>query len=122
MELRKAVFSNEEAAVDDLAKDYFWDKILTSKDLFEIDDGLQNGQKWGKKAVKSGEKKNFHFGDLDVKKWENHPFLRQPWAASPQHCQCVVRKLGNSCKGRSSRGTRNTIAYEELRYEKFRKF
>ena len=78
MELRKAVFSNEEAAVDDLATGCFCYKALIDKTLFEIDEGLQIGQKWGKKAVKSGEKKNFHFEDLDVKKWENHPFLRQP--------------------------------------------
>ena len=68
MALREPSFSNEEATVDDLATGYFCDKILIDKTLFEIDEGLQNGQKWGKKAVKSGEKKNFHFGDLDVKK------------------------------------------------------
>ena len=72
------MFSNEEAAVADLATVYFCNKMLISKTLFEIDESKQKGQKWGKKAVKSGEKKNFHFGDLDVKKWENHPFLRQP--------------------------------------------
>ena len=66
MELRKAVFSNEEAAVDDLATGCFCYKALIDKTLFEIDEGLQNGQKWGKKAVKSGEKKNFHFGDFPL--------------------------------------------------------
>ena len=63
MELRKEVFLNEEAAVDDLATGCFCDKMLIDKTLFEIDEGLQNGQKWDKTAVKSGEKKNFHFGD-----------------------------------------------------------
>ena len=43
MELRKAVFSNEEAAVDDLVTGNFRDKMLISKTLFEIDEGKQNG-------------------------------------------------------------------------------
>ena len=59
---------DEEAAVEQLVKGYFCDKILIDKMLFEIDEGLQNGQKWGKKAAKSREKKNFHFGDFAVKK------------------------------------------------------
>ena len=45
MDSRKEVFLNEEAAVDDLATDYFYDKMLIDKTLFEIDEGLQNGQK-----------------------------------------------------------------------------
>ena len=43
MDGRKAVFSNEEAAVDDLATGYFCDKMLIDKTLFEIDEGAQNG-------------------------------------------------------------------------------
>ena len=61
-------FWNEEAAVDDLATDCFCDKMLIDKTLFEIDEGNQNGQKWGKKAVKSEEKKNFHFDDFGIQK------------------------------------------------------
>ena len=42
--------------------------MLIDNRLFEIDEGEQTGQKRGKNAVKSGGQKNFHFGDLDVKK------------------------------------------------------
>ena len=42
--------------------------MLIDNRLFEIDEGEQTGQKRGKNAVNSGGKKNFHFGDLDVKK------------------------------------------------------
>ena len=70
---------DEEAAVDDLAKGYFWNKILIDKRLFEIGKDEQKGQKWGKKTLKRGGQKNFHFGNFGVKKWENHPFLRMQW-------------------------------------------
>ena len=68
MELCKQVIFDKEAAVDELAKGYFRDKLLIIKSLFEIDKGKQKGLKWGKKAPKSGEKKNFHFGIFEVKK------------------------------------------------------
>ena len=61
MEGRKAVFSNEEAAVDDLATGCFCYKALIDKTLFEIDEGLQIGQKWGKKAVKKRGEEKFSF-------------------------------------------------------------
>ena len=67
---REQSFFDEEAAVDELAKGRFWDKALIDKRLFEINEGEQTGQKRGKNAVKRGGQKNFHFGDLDVKKWE----------------------------------------------------
>ena len=68
MEGREEPFLDEEAAVDDLAKGCFCDKVLTDNSLFEIDEGEQMGQKRGKNAVKSGGKKNFHFGNFSVKK------------------------------------------------------
>ena len=70
MALRERSFFDEEAAVDDLTKGSLWDKVLVDKRLFEIDKGEQKGQKVGKNAQKSGWKKNFHLGDLDVKKWK----------------------------------------------------
>ena len=74
---RKPPFLDEEAAVDDLATGCFWDKILIDKRLFEIDKGGQNGQKSPPNAPKSGGKKNFHFGDLDGKKYEKVGVLRK---------------------------------------------
>ena len=62
-----------------MAKGYFWDKILIDKRLFEIGEDEQKGQKWGKKTLKRGGQKNFHFGNFGVKKWEHHPFLRMQW-------------------------------------------
>ena len=70
MEGREEAIFDEEAAVDELVKGYFWDKMLVDKGLFEIDKGGQSGQKEGKTAVKSGGKKKFHFGDFAVKKWK----------------------------------------------------
>ena len=70
MEGLEPLFFDEEAAVADLAKGYFWDKVLNDSSLFEIDEGEQMGQKRGKNAVKSGGKKNFHFGNFGVKKRE----------------------------------------------------
>ena len=43
MESRECVFFGEEAAVAELAKGYFWDKILTIKRLFGIGEGEQKG-------------------------------------------------------------------------------
>ena len=74
---RKPPFLDEEAAVDDLAKGSFWDKLLISKDLFEIDKGKQKSQKPPPNAQKSGKKKNFHFDNLDIKKWTKVAFLRK---------------------------------------------
>ena len=68
MELHKQVIFDEDAAVDDLSKGTFWDKMLISKGLFEISNAEQNGQKPPQNAPKSGGKKNFHFGDFGVKK------------------------------------------------------
>ena len=45
MDGRERVFLDEEAAVDDLAKGCFWDKVLIDKRLFEIAEGAQKGQK-----------------------------------------------------------------------------
>ncbi|MBR4945449.1 MAG: hypothetical protein IKZ27_00440 [Kiritimatiellae bacterium] len=45
--------------------------------LFEINKDEQNTLKPPQKPQKSGDKKNFHFGNFGVKKWENHPFLRK---------------------------------------------
>ena len=39
MEGRKQVFFDEEAAVDDLTKDTFWDKSKPINDLFKINKG-----------------------------------------------------------------------------------
>ena len=68
---------DQEAAVADLAKGDFCDKVLINKKLFEIDEGEQNGQKWGKKAVKHGEKKNFHFGEFLLSNLQKLGQLRQ---------------------------------------------
>ena len=76
MEGREPLFFDEEAAVDDLAKGTFWDKILINKKLFKIDKSKKKSLKRGENAIKSGGKKNFHFGNFGVKKWEKHPFLR----------------------------------------------
>ena len=45
MEGRERVLFDEEAAVDELAKVSFWDKMLISNGLFKIDKGLQNARK-----------------------------------------------------------------------------
>ena len=52
MDGREQAFLGEEAAVDDLAKGYFWDKTLIDKRLFEIGEGEQKGQKRGKTREK----------------------------------------------------------------------
>ena len=44
--------------------------------LARFEKGAQNRPKRPQKREKRGRKKNFHFADLDGKKWENHPFLR----------------------------------------------
>ena len=77
MELHKPLFLDEEAAVDDLAKTYFWDKALIDKRLFEIGESEQNALKPPQNAPKSGRKKNFHFGDFGVKKWGKVGILRK---------------------------------------------
>lgn len=70
MEGRKPPFFTEEAAVAELAKGCFCDNTLIKKDLFKISEGAQNALKPLSNASKSGRKKNFHFGDFGVKKWE----------------------------------------------------
>ena len=76
MESRKRVILDEEAAVDDLAKGGFRDKTLIDKQLFEKDKDEQNSPKPPPNAQKSGRKKNFHFGDFGIKKWEKVGLLR----------------------------------------------
>ena len=53
MELRERVIFDEEAAVDDLAKATFYNKLLTNKTLFEINKDEQNTLKPPKNAQKS---------------------------------------------------------------------
>ena len=50
---------------------------MIDKQLFEIDKDEQKGQKQGKNAQKRGRKKNFHFGDFGIKKWEKVGQLRK---------------------------------------------
>ena len=45
MELREQVIFDEEAAVEQLAKGYFWDKMLIGKKLFKIGKPSQKGLK-----------------------------------------------------------------------------
>ena len=45
MEGRERVLFDEEAAVDELAKDTFWDKTLICNRLFEISEGERIAQK-----------------------------------------------------------------------------
>ena len=44
----------------------------------------------------TGRKKNFHFGIFEVKKWEK--WVCCVWAATPQDCQNIFRKLRNLAK------------------------
>ena len=81
MDGRTRVFLDEEAAVAELTTGCFWDKMLIDKRLFEIDEGEQLGQKQGKTREKMGRKKNFHFGDFSVKKWEKVELLRSRTAS-----------------------------------------
>ena len=69
MEGRKQVIFDEEAAVDDLAKVSFCDKLLINKRLFKIDKGKQKAPKPPQTALKSDRKKNFHLSNFGVKKW-----------------------------------------------------
>ena len=71
--------------------------------LFEIGKFWKTGLKRGKMGRKGGVKEKFSIWRFRLKKVKKHTFLRQPWAASPQHCQCVFRKLRKSCKDRASR-------------------
>ena len=57
MELRERVIFDEEAAVDDLAKATFYNKLLTNKTLFEINKDEQNTLKPPKNAQKSAKKR-----------------------------------------------------------------
>ena len=68
MELHKPPFLDQEATVADLAKRRFCDKVLIDKRLFEIRMGAKKGPKPPQKPPKSGEKKNFHFGDFGLQK------------------------------------------------------
>ena len=77
MEGRKPPFFDEDAAVDDLAKGYFWDKLLIGKKLFEISEDEQKGQKPPQNALKSGEKKNFHFGNFPLSNRQKLGILRK---------------------------------------------
>ena len=76
MEGREPLFFDEEAAVDDLAKGTFWDKILINKKLFKIDKGEQKGFKPPQNAFKSGRKKNFHFGNFPLQNLKKAGNLR----------------------------------------------
>ena len=73
----KPLFFDQEATVEQLAKGHFWDKSKHINALFEIDNPSQKGQKPPQKALKSGEKKNFHFGDFGVKKCGKVGILRK---------------------------------------------
>ena len=70
MEPHKQVIFDEEAAVDDLTKSTFCDKLLIDKKLFKINKDEQNTLNPPQKPPKGGDKKNFHFGNLDEKKNE----------------------------------------------------
>ena len=76
MELCKQVIFDKEAAVDELAKGCFWDKALINKRLFEIGKDERKSLKWGKKAPKSGGKKNFHFGNFGLSNLQKVGHLR----------------------------------------------
>ena len=62
MEGRDRSFFDEEAAVAELVKGGFWYKFRCVNGLFEIGEGAQMGQKWGKMGLKSGDKEKFSFG------------------------------------------------------------
>ena len=79
-ETRESLFFTEEAAVDDLAKGCFCDKMLIDKELFEIGEGGQKRPKVGENGKNTERKKNFHFatfalqnvrkvGQLRMDKW-----------------------------------------------------
>ena len=88
MEGREQVIFDEEAAVAELATAYFWDKILIDKRLFEIDKEEQDDLKPPQTAQKSGGKKNFHFGNFGVKKWEKVGVLRKHFWMLPMWKWC----------------------------------
>ena len=77
MDGHKRVFLGEEAAVDDLATGCFHDKSKPINNLFKIHIPTQNSPTPPQNAQKSGGKKNFHFGNFGVKKWEKVGVLRQ---------------------------------------------
>ena len=68
MEPHKPLIFDQEAAVDDLAKGYFWHNTLHINNLFKISNPSQNNPKPPQNALKSGRKKNFHFANFAVKK------------------------------------------------------
>ena len=77
MELRERVIFDEEAAADDLAKATFYNKLLTSKTLFEINKDEQNTLKPPKKCAKKRLKEKFSFGRFERKKVEKVTNLRR---------------------------------------------
>ena len=66
----KETFWNEEAAVDELAKGHFWDKLLRIKGLFEIGEFSKTGLKGEKMGGKGGVKEKFSFCRFRLKKIE----------------------------------------------------
>ena len=52
MERRERIVFNKEAAVDELMKGCFWDKPRHNKDLLQIHEDEQKGQKVGKNRAK----------------------------------------------------------------------
>ena len=68
MEPHKPPFFDQKAAVDDLTKSHFCNKMLIDKMLFEINKDSQTTPKPPQNVLKSGRKKNFHFANFAVKK------------------------------------------------------
>ena len=69
-------FWSKEAAVAELAKGHFWDKLLRIKGLFEISKVYKTGLKGGKMGGKSGVKEKFSICRFRLKKVKKHTFLR----------------------------------------------
>ena len=81
MEPHKPLFFDQEAAVDDLVTGAFRDKSKPINNLFKISIPSQNTPKPPQNAPKSGEKKNFHFLNFGVQKWEKVGLLRSSTAS-----------------------------------------
>ena len=108
MALHKQAFSNEEAAVDGLAKDVFRDKSKDVKDLLQINlpsqKGLKRGAIWKKE-------KNFQFPLFPLQNRPKVTFLRRGCAPSLRMPRdlCATVRVGNRtlnirrCKGDADR-------------------
>ena len=108
MALHKQAFSNEEAAVDGLAKDVFRDKSKDFKDLLQINlpsqKGLKRGTIWKKE-------KNFQFPLFPLQNRPKVTFLRRGCAPSLRmpRSLCATVRVGNRtlsirrCKGDAGR-------------------